>query len=68
MYIQGSDAEIQVRTQRTMIGRRMTARRLCYRPAAFFSHLRLIVLPFPHGNKRYLKKNITPILLLFKNP
>jgi hypothetical protein len=51
-----------------MIGRKMTSRRLCNRPAVFFSDLRLIALPFPHGNIRRFKKNITPIILLFKNP
>jgi len=66
MYIQGSDAEIQVRTQRTMIGRRMTAHRPCYRPAVFFSHLRLIALPFPRGNKRHFKKILPQFFYFLK--
>ena len=66
MYIQGRDVEIQISTQWTMNDRRMTALRLCYRPAVFFGHLHLTALPFPHGNTRCFRRILPQFFYFLK--
>jgi hypothetical protein len=53
MYSKGSPVEIQTPTHWNLIGRRRPPRHLCYRPAVFFSHLRLSTLSFPQGEIRH---------------
>jgi hypothetical protein len=52
MYAEGSPAEIQIPTHWNLIDLSITARRLYYRPSAFFRHLHLTALSFPQGKIR----------------
>jgi hypothetical protein len=61
----GVPDEIQTPTCWNLIGRSMTARPHCYRPAVFFRQLHLIALSFQQGNKIGSRfKNISLIFFL----